>query len=128
MVKKRGAVLLIVLVVLLTISLLGVTMMALFYNVLTSSRTELDRVRALYLAEAGIAQTVSAMRGQAGSSPAASGEEPADSADDAERLIPRTSLGGGYFEVYNDPSQSVIVSTGSSNNVKRTLQVKYDVY
>ncbi|OGX45248.1 MAG: hypothetical protein A3G38_00835 [Omnitrophica WOR_2 bacterium RIFCSPLOWO2_12_FULL_51_8] len=119
---KRGAILLLVIIVILTVSLIGATLIALFNNIVTSSRVELDRTRALYLAEAGIAQAVNALRGQAAGTPLQS--------EASQQIIPPTQLGEGnnYFEVYHDLAQSTITSIGSSNSVKRTLQVKYNAF
>jgi len=118
---NRGAILLLVIIVILTVSLIGATLIALFNNIITSSRVELDRARALYLAEAGVAQAINALRGQAAGTPLKS---------DAQQIIPPTQLGegNGYFEVYHDIAQSTITSIGSSNNVKRTLQLKYNAF
>jgi hypothetical protein len=95
----------------LTISLLGATLVALFFNVITASQVELDRMRALYLAEAGIAKAVEGLRGQAGAQGKFSGQ-----------------LGGGSFEVQTDLGQSTIVSVGVSNGVRRTVQLKYAAF
>ena len=126
---ERGAILLIVLIIVLTISLLGATLMALFFNVLSLSQIELDRTRALYLAEAGIARAVGLLKSQAGGpapSEAKPGSNPAQQPPD--RIVPPTKLGEGHFEVYNDFSQSTIISVGTSNGVKRTIQVRYNAF
>ena len=117
---EQGAILLIVLIVLLTISLLGTTLIALFYNVLISSRTELDRARALYLAEAGIAKAMSMLKGQAGVVGISQGNR--------QQIVAPTQLGEGSFEVFNDFSQSTIISIGVSQGVRRTIQVKYNAF
>lgn len=112
-----------VLIIILTISLLGATLMALFFNVLSLNKIELDRAKALYLAEAGIARAIGVLKNQAG------GASPsAESAAQSDMIVPPTKLNGGYFEVYNDYSQSTIVSIGKSNGVKRTIQVRYNAF
>ncbi len=121
--NDKGAILLVVIIIILTISLLGATLTALFFNVLTSSQTELDRAQALYLAEAGIAKAVNALRTQAGS-----GQAPDESGSSVRQIIPPTALGNGIYEVYNDFNQSVIISVGISNKVKRTIQMKYNAF
>ena len=129
MVREQGAILLIVLIMILTISLLGATLMAIFFNVLSLSEIELGRARALYLAEAGIAKAVGALKSQAGApvqSEARSGSEAQQLP--AERIIPPTKLGEGHFEVFNDFSQSTIISVGTSNGVKRTIQMRYNAF
>ena len=118
MLNLRGAILLIVLIVILSISLLGATLAALFYNVLVSSQIELDRARALYLAEAGIARAISLLRTQAGTAANAS----------SEQIIPSTKFGEGKFEVYNDFLQSSIISIGESHGLRRSIQLKYNAF
>jgi len=117
-----GAVLLIVLIVILAISLLGTTLVALFFNVLTASRTELYRTQALYLAEAGIAKAVNLLKTQAG----APGQIVIGT--ELQLLVPRTELGEGYFEVYSDLPQATLVSYGTSHGVTRGIQVKYSAF
>jgi len=122
-ITERGAILLMVLIIILTISLLGATLMALFFNVLSLSQIELDRTRALYLAEAGIAVAIGIFKNQAGVARPA-----ADNAAQADMIVPPTKLNEGSFEVYNDYSQSTIVSIGNSNGVKRTIQLRYNAF
>ncbi len=117
----HGAILLIVLIVILTIALVGATLMALFFNVFTIGQMELDRTQALYLAEAGVAKAISMLKSEAGVASAQPSLQP-------QQVIPPTALGEGFFEVYNDFSQSTIVSTGVSHGVKRTIQVKYHAF
>lgn len=116
---ERGAILLTVLIIILTISLLGATLMALFFNVLTLSQIELDRTKALYLAEAGIAKAIGVLKGQA---------TLAENAEQPDMIVPPTVLSGGSFEVYNDYSQSVILSIGDSSGIKRAIQVRYNAF
>jgi len=130
MVKKRGAVLLIVLIMVLAISLLGATLMALFFNVLTLSEIELDRARSLYLAEAGIAMAIAKLKtGQTAPAPKADdGTSQSESDERQDLIIPPTRLGTGSYEVYNNYSDATIISVGISNDVKRTIQVRYSAF
>jgi type II secretory pathway component PulK len=122
--NQRGAILLLVLIVVLTISLLGATLIALFFSVLSSSHVELDRTKALYLAEAGIAKAVSMLRGQTGAAAAPS----TGNSSSLRQIVPPTRLGDGYFQVYADFSQSAVISTGVSHGVKRVIQMKYEAF
>ena len=128
MVNKRGAILLIVLIMVLTISLLGATLMALFFIVLTLSQIEMDRTKALYLAEAGIAKAIGILKSKAGSPKENMFWPNSNTAERSDRVIAVTKLGDGYFEVYNDFSQSTITSIGTSNGVKRTIQMRYNAF
>ncbi|MDP2905713.1 MAG: hypothetical protein Q8O22_05370 [Candidatus Omnitrophota bacterium] len=121
---QNGAILLIVLIVVLTISLLGMTLVALYYNVLTTSQIELYRAQALYLAEAGIAQAISNLRKEAESPPVAA----IIMNESLKQIVARTNLGGGYYEVFGNILDQVLVSTGSSHGVNRTIQLKYSAF
>jgi len=127
---NRGAVLMLVLVVIFTISIMGAVLVVLFFNVLTLSGIELDRTRALYLSEAGVSMAVSVLKSRAGEvmTSGAQSKEAADGSSRGEKIIPSTELGGGYFEVYNDYAQSTIISIGVSNGVKRVIQLKYSAF
>ena len=122
--SEQGAILLIVLIVILMISILGAALMALFFNVLNISQIELDRTKALYLAEAGIAKAIGVLKNQASSSLKPSAENMAQT----DMIVPPTKLNGDYFEVYNDYLQSTIISIGKSNGVKRIIQLRYNAF
>lgn len=115
---NTGAILLIVLIMMVTVSLLGATLVSLYFNVLSSGQIELYRAQALYLAEAGLAQAVSALKSQAGSA----------SSSELKKIISATPLGEGTYEAYNDLSQSTIVAMGQSHDVKRSVQLKYGAF
>lgn len=125
--SRSGAILLIVLIVVLTISLLGTTLVALFYNVLSAGQIEMYRTQALYLAEAGLADAISMLRQQAGKSTRQLPPAPQKLVLGGQmvRLIARTSFGGGYYEVDADLLDNTLVSSGTNHGVTRTIQVKY---
>jgi hypothetical protein len=118
-----------VLIVILTISLLGTALFALFFNVLLTSRVELYRAQALYLAEAGLAKAVSTLKTRAGTG-AGTGAVQVVFADtpQLQGIVPKTELGEGFFEAYSDLSGSILVSCGSSHGVTRTIQMKYSAF
>ncbi len=115
---NRGAILLMVLIVMLTVSLLGATLIALFHNVMSMNQIELYRTQALYLAEAGIAKVVQMLRSQAGSVPQ----------NTTGRILGPVSLGDGSFEVYGDFVEATLVSVGTSHGVSRSIQLKYNAF
>jgi four helix bundle protein len=114
--SARGAILLGALIMLFTISLIGATLAALFTSVSLIAEVELSRTQALYLAEAGIAQTIHQVR-QAGLS-----------GKDVLREVPLTALGEGQYEATHDSSAGLITATGISHGVRRTIQVKYHLF
>ena len=127
--KAKGAVLLIVLIVILTISLLGATLFALFFNVVLSSRVELQRTQALYLAEAGLAAAVSTLKAQQpGEQPGGALQVVFTENPQLQQIVSRTNLGEGYFEVYSDISEGTFISYGSSHGITRAIQMKYSAF
>ncbi len=116
--SDRGAVLLIVIIVMLTVSILGATLVTLFFNVLTVGQNELHRAQALYLSEAGIAVAMKNLKGQKGQKVVLP----------ENRIVPVTQLGEGTFEVFLDQAESTLVSVGVSHGVSRTIQLKYNAY
>ena len=116
--KSSGAILLMVVIIMLTVSLLGATLIALFHNILSMNQIDLYRTQALFLAEAGLAQAVQTLRGQAGAVPGGK----------AGRILGPVVLGEGSFEVYGDFAESTLVSVGSSHGVSRSIQLKYNAF
>lgn len=107
---NKGLILLNVVIILLTIALIGASLVAFLSLTNFSARTTAERTKAFYLAEAGIAHAINVLRNKAGL--------------DSDRIGP-LSLGEGTYEVKIDFSQSLIVSTGRVGNAKKTLQLQY---
>ncbi|UCD55133.1 MAG: hypothetical protein JSV93_06395 [Candidatus Omnitrophota bacterium] len=107
---NKAIILLNVVIILLTIALIGASLVAFLSLTSFSAQTTADRTKAFYLAEAGIAHAINILRNRA-------------------RLendtIGPVSLGEGTYEVKIDFGQSVIVSTGRVGNSKKTLQLQY---
>jgi len=116
MVKKKGIVLLNVVIILLTIALIGASLVAFFSLVILYARTSEEEAKAFYLAEAGISHAVSVLRNKKG----ASGKP--------IKKIGPVSLGGGVYEVEIDIPQLLIVSTGRVGSSGKTLQLRYDAF
>ncbi len=101
------------LIILLTIGLIGATLAVSLLAVDVSSRTIADDAKALYLAEAGIAQAVKTMRTQA--------KEGAD----VKQTIGPISLGEGTYRVEINYAYSIITSVGNVGNVEKRVQLHY---
>ena len=104
-----------IIVVMLTLSLIGASLFELGATVNFSARHVLEETQARYLAEAGIAHAIHALRTQAGT-------------PNMELLREPVELGDGYFVVSFDLGQALITSTGTVNGVKKTLQLQYNVF
>lgn len=109
----RGVVLLSVVIILLTIALIGASLVAFFSSVNISARRVADGAKALYLAEAGIAQAIHLLRGQAGRG------------GQLDETIGPVSLGEGTYTVRIDLTQSLITSTGRVYGTTKTVQLQY---
>ena len=111
--NRSGVVLLNVVIILLTIALIGASLVAFLSLVSLSTRTAAEEIKAFYLAEAGISTAVSTLRNKAGVS--------------GNRLytIGPVELGEGTYEVTIDPLQSLIISTGKVASTQKTLQLYY---
>ena len=113
---KKGVVLLSVVILLLTIALIGGSLVAFFSSVNITVRSIADEARALYLAEAGIAQAVYLLRTHAG----AGGQ--------LKTTIGPLSLAEGSYTVKLDFGQALITSTGVVRGIKKTVQVHYEPF
>lgn len=111
--RERGAILMGVLIVMLTVSLIGATLASFFLSVTIVAETELIRAQALYLAEAGVSHTLYELytAGRMGG--------------EAQTKTEPIPLGEGTFQVRHDVTSGLITSTGKVRGVRRTIQVKY---
>ncbi len=116
MVKNRGVILLNVVMMLLTIALIGASLVSFFSLVNLSARTGLEEARAFYLAEAGISHAVNTLR-----------NIKAGSGKPVNKIGP-ISFGGGSYEAEMDISQFLIISTGRVGSSSKTLQLRYDAF
>jgi len=112
---KQGVVLLSVVIILLTIALIGASLVAFFSSVNIGVQAVADDAKALYLAEAGIAYAVHTLRSQAG----------AGAGGEMGEIIGPVTLGEGAFTVKIDLTQSLITSTGDVKGAKKTIQLQY---
>ena len=115
--NKRGIALITVVIVMLTMALIGASLAELSSAVNYSVDTILDETKARYLAEAGIAHALHQLR---------SGGE-LNTVDTEGNLI-QYPLGEGAYLVSFDPEESLITCTGIVNEVKKTLQLQYNVF
>jgi len=113
-IKKKGAILLSVIFILLTVALIGASLVSFFSTVDLSARFYVDETKAFYLAEAGISYAIHMLKDQlvepGGIIQAGIGPKP---------------LGEGDFTVKVDDQQSLIISIGRVGSTEQTLQVQY---
>ena len=114
--NSKGVALITVVIIMLTVALLGASLVELVTAVNLSSQSVVDQSKARYLAEAGIAAAIRKLRDNAG------GE-----AGKNEKMGP-TVLGDGTYSVIFNPRESLITSMGVVNGVKKKIQLQYNVF
>jgi type II secretory pathway component PulK len=111
--EKRGAILITVIVILAFLSTLGLSLVTFLISRLAQSSLELERLKAYYLAEAGIAQSVYELRWAR------------DVDNNGLGNVLKTPLAGGSFRAFHSLQTATITGVGEFNNVIRKVQIKY---
>lgn len=111
---RKGIILLNVVVILLTIALIGASLMTFYFSVDIFARAVADGTKAFYLAEAGIASAVNYL-----------GSESSKLHTPGYEIGP-IKLGEGEYKVDIDYTHSLITSTGSVGGVDKTLQLQFN--
>ena len=112
--SKKGIALITVVIVMLTVALIGASLVELVSSVNLSSQTVVDETKARYLAEAGIAYAIYKLRTQAG-----------DKALD-EKIGPML-LGDGSYTIFFNYREALITCVGTVNGVSKKFQLQYNV-
>ena len=113
--KNRGSILLTVIIILVFLSALGMNLIAYLISRTTKTTLELDRLKALYLAEAGIAKSINELK------------LGCDFDDNGIGNVLETQLGGGTCKAIHNFQVSNITGIGEYNDVKRIVQIKYSI-
>lgn len=110
---ERGVILITTIIILTFLTVLGMSLITFLFSRATQSQIQLDRVKALYLAEAGISKAIWELRYEL------------DPDGDGPGNMPETKLGDGVFWTRHNFQASTITATGQVNKVQRTVQIKY---
>lgn len=113
---KKGTILLTVIVVLVFLTTLGMALLGMLFSRATLSMLAIDRLKAFYLAEAGIAKAIHELK-----------TDIDYDGNGVGNILP-TQLGGGSFSAGHNFQTSTIMAVGEVNKIKRTLQIKYSVF
>jgi len=100
-------------IILVFLAVLGMSLVAFLYSRTQSTQMQLDRLKALYLAESGIAQAIWELRFDV------------DLDNNGGGNIARTKLGDGYFWAKHDFQAATLTATAEVNQARRTVQIKY---
>lgn len=111
---NRAAALVLALFVLMFLAVFGAALVVMIFSKMHSATMAMDRLKAFYLAEAGIAKALNEVK------------KNEDFHGDGIGAIPETSLGEGTYKVEHDIEQKVFISTGEVNANKRVIFIKYE--
>ncbi|MEA3328657.1 MAG: hypothetical protein U9Q08_02870 [Candidatus Omnitrophota bacterium] len=112
-INQRGAIFFLTLIVLLFLTVFGGSLMLMVFSRFTDTYVEYDRLKALYLAEAGISKSLWELK------------KGVDFNRDGLGNIPKTCLGEGSYRVIHNPEVLTIISTGEANDIERTVRIVY---
>ena len=111
--NQRGSVLIVTIIILLFLSVLGMNLIVYLLSRSSATTLELDRLKALYLAEAGIAKSVNELKLEK------------DFENNGLGNVLKTALGDGTYKAVHNFKMSTITGIGESNGVERTIQIQY---
>ena len=114
--NQRGVALISVVVIMLTVALVGASLAELITTVNFSTDNVLNKTKARYLAEAGIAHAMSLLRNESGG--------PAK----LEEKVGPIPLGDGTYTILFDFAETTITSVGKCNGVRKKLQLQYNLF
>ena len=115
--KQKGVALITVVIIMLTIALLGASLVELVTTVNLSSQSVVEQAKARYLAEAGIAAAIHQLRGKAGQTETT-----------VDGKIGPVTLGDGTYTVIFNVAESLITSIGMVNGISKKIQLQYNVF
>lgn len=113
--SKRGTILLTVIVVLLFLGIMGMSLIGFLLSRTMSSTLATDRLKAFYLAEAGIAKSINELK------------KDKDYDGNGIGNIAPYKLGQGIFWSEHNFQTSTITAVGEVNKIRRMIQIKYAV-
>ena len=98
---------------LLTIALIGASLLLFFFSVNLKAQTGIDETKAFYLAEAGLSYAAFTLHSQS------------STIGTTEQVLGPMDLGEGKFVVEINYLEFLITSTGEVNGAKKTLQMQF---
>ncbi len=111
--SQKGIVMISVIIIMLTIAIIGTSLMELSASVSLSNTRISDEAKALYLAEAGVAAAIGVLK-----------EQLASGGSDQE--VGPVKLGEGTYKVKINFNQSLIQSIGEVRGSRKRLQLQYN--
>ena len=109
---QRGATLLLAIIIISSLTLFGMSLVNLTISRVSSVDLEIEKVRALYIAEAGIAKSLNELK------------RGIDPDGDGIGVIKPTQFAGGSLEVTYNSAMFTFTSIGRVNKTERAVQLK----
>jgi len=114
--NRRGSALITTIIILSFLAVLGLSLVAFLFSRFSYITMQIDRMKALYLAEAGISKSICELK------------TGVDTDGDGLGNIPKTGLAGGTYKAKHDFQTATIEAVGSFNEIERTVQIRYSSY
>ena len=111
--STQGIALITTVILLLMLGALGAALITMAQARLVSVSTEVDRLQASYLAEAGLARALYEMT------------RDRDLFGGGVGIIPPTAFGPGFFRVDKDPKSRILIGIGVVHEIQRVIVNKY---
>lgn len=111
-ISSRGATLLLAIIIISSLTLFGMSLVNLTLSRVSSIDLEVEKVKALYIAEAGIAKSLNELK------------KGIDPGGDGIGVISQAQFADGTLEVTYNPAMFTFTSVGRVNKTARTVQLK----
>ncbi|MEK6715038.1 MAG: pilus assembly PilX N-terminal domain-containing protein [Candidatus Omnitrophota bacterium] len=111
-ISSRGATLLLAIIIISALTLFGMSLVNLTLSRVSSVDLEVEKVKALYIAEAGIAKSLNELK------------KGIDADGDGIGVIKEAQFAEGVFEVTYNPAMFTFTSVGRVNKTQRAVQLK----
>jgi len=111
---SRGSILILVIIIFTTLATFSGILLGFIHTRFTAYQLEMDRTKALYIAEAGVSYAVWELKMNK------------DAEGNGYGNVGHIDFGGGYFSVTHNPDSRQIISTGTYNDVSRIVAIVYE--
>ena len=113
--SNKGIVLITVIIIFSFLGIIGLSLIILTYSTLITVESEIQRFKAFYLAESGIAVALNALK------------RGTEISGDIYYEIGPEELGSGSYKAIIDSATGTITGIGEIDDIQRTIEVKYKI-
>ena len=112
----RGVILISVLIILSFLSILGLSLIAFVFSRVIKAEMEVERLKAFYFAEAGIAISLSELKRNM------------DFNENGIGNVPATPFKDGMYEAVANQETGIITGIGECEGIRREIEIKYKAF